>query len=302
MRKSSVAGRAAGLGGRNTATGRRRIPWSALSEKDRRRKFDQAVRAHKVGLPGPAPQTFAEFSKRQRALDPLTVTKSKTPARRKPTPPPPLFASSARTQILLALHANGPMTVREAARLRKTDSATTFRSVERLIVCGLIVKRDRPGGRKYVAINKSHFAAKELNFLLDVLNNRFPIPEIEQARVRRGLPTDRDPKPPILELSMFGSSIKSRILLMVAIAGEADEQQLARSLCVSASQIWSALRSITKAKLLTERRVGVRRVVSLSTQYPGAQEFISFLLAVTRGKPVYKSKALAIPYLTRRWR
>lgn len=302
MPTSSVAGRAAGAGARNPVTGRRRIPWSDLSDKDRKRKYDQAIRAHNVGLPVPHPETFAKYSKRQRALDLLNEPEPKSPSRRKSSALPALFGSSARTQILLALHANGPMTVREVARLRKTDSATTFRSVERLIACGLIVKRDRPGGRRYIAIDKSHFAAKELGALLDTLNLHFAIPNIEQARIRRGLPTDRDPKPPILELSMFGSSIRSRIMLMLAVAGEADEQQLARSLAVAHTLIWSALRTIANAKLLSEKRVGARRVVSLSTRYPAAEEFIVFLKAVARGKPVYKSKALTIHLLTRRWR
>ena len=41
---------------------------------------------------------------------------------------PPLLFSSAQTQILVIIGANGPMTVREMARVRSVDSASTFRT------------------------------------------------------------------------------------------------------------------------------------------------------------------------------
>ncbi len=46
------------------------------------------------------------------------------------------------------------MHVRALARAIGSDSHKTWDMVERLREAGLVVKRDRPGGRKYVALNR----------------------------------------------------------------------------------------------------------------------------------------------------
>ncbi|HEY6233773.1 MAG TPA: helix-turn-helix domain-containing protein [Candidatus Elarobacter sp.] len=60
---------------------------------------------------------------------------------------PAIFSTVARTEILMLLAVNGPIHVRELARLRRVDSASTIRTVDRLIEAKLVAKRDRNGAR-----------------------------------------------------------------------------------------------------------------------------------------------------------
>lgn len=62
-------GRAAGIGPKNPVTGRRRIPWRDLDAAARRKRYAQALRARRAGLPGEDPGTFEDFAARQERLD-----------------------------------------------------------------------------------------------------------------------------------------------------------------------------------------------------------------------------------------
>ncbi len=279
-------------GGRsfNLKTRRWRKPWRDLDEKGRKRRYQQAVVAHANGLPSP-PGTFAEFAKRQRALDRHQhVEKPSYRGRAMP----PFFGSSARTQILAILAANGPMTVRDLARLRRKDSAATFRAVERLIRCGLVAKRLRPGGRKYVGINRAHAALPDLLALLRKLVDHYGCPSVSQARFRWGLPTISDPAPPSRSppcsdrpcdrgCSSFSRSLGRRT----------------KCRCPGSSVIPTP-RSGTHRPRSKRRRSsdptpsGSRRVFSLATHHAGAHEYRRFLIALAEKCPVYRSLAAAI--------
>lgn len=287
----------------NAQTGGRRVPWSALDQPARKRRYEQAVRGFHVGIGSHSPGTFTQYSAAQRELDKSTLQAGPREARRpKRTPMPQIFGSSARTEILALLAVNGPLTVRELARLRVSDSSATFRAVSALSDCGLIVKRERAGGRKYVSLNRAHHGARELRDLLTALDLEHPVARVTQARARWGLPTERDPQPLIVEKQMFGSAIRSQILLLLAIVGEADEQQIARALAVRHNSVWSALLPLTRRNLVIDRRVGARRVLSLSESYKGAREFGRLLQRLASVMPVYCAKANMISSLTRRWK
>ncbi len=79
-----------------------------------------------------------------------------------------------------------------------------------------MVKRQRDGGRKYVALNRARVAAAALRTLLDVLAAHYGAPIVPQIRYRHGLPLSRDPRPPLAEDRMFGSPIRSRMLVLLA--------------------------------------------------------------------------------------
>jgi DNA-binding MarR family transcriptional regulator len=295
-------GLAAGRAPWNTRTGGRRVPWAELDQRAQERRHAQALRAFKVGIGGRYPGTLEQYAAAQLELDRATVhdRPPSTPPRRGTMPP--LFGSTARTEILALLGINGPLTVREIARLRESDSSATFRSVAALMECGLVVKRQRAGGRKYVSLNRAHHCASELRALLAALDREHQVARITQARARWGLPDERDPLPPIVENNMFGSTMRSQILILLAIAGEADEQQIARALAVRHNSVWSALLPLTKYKLVIERRIGARRVLSLAANFKGASEFRRFLERLGVGMPIYHSKANMIAGLTRRWK
>jgi DNA-binding transcriptional ArsR family regulator len=287
----------------NARTGGRRVPWSELDQPARKRRYSQAVRGFQVGIGPQSPGTFTQYSAAQRELDKSTVQPLvREIRRRKRTALPPIFGSSARTEILALLAVNGPLTVRELARLRESDSSATFRAVSALSKCGLVLKRQRAGGRKYVSLHRAHQCARELRDLLTALDLGHPVARVTQARARWGLPAARGPQPLIVEKQMFGSAIRSQILVLLAIAGEADEQQIARALVVRHNSVWSALLPLTRCKLVVDRRIGARRVLSLSKGYTGAHEFQRLLRRLADVMPVYSAKATMIASLTRRWK
>jgi DNA-binding MarR family transcriptional regulator len=285
---------------RNDRTKRFRVAWADLNAVERTERFRRAVQAHTNGVLRASPGSFDEYAKRQEWLDGFQRTASATS--RKLLPMPALFDSPERTLILAMLATNGPMTVREIARARQVDAGSTYRSTERLIRCGLAVKRHRAGGRKYVALHRAHIAAAPLRALLDVLAGHYGTPILPQLRYRHGLPLDRDPRPPLAEERMFGSPIRSRMLVLLAGIGEADVTQLARLLAADVNSIHYAAHALLKSGVLGARRVGARHVLSLSDAYVGAGEFRAFLMALLDAAPSYVHLGSLIPGITRRWR
>ena len=215
---------------------------------------------------------------------------------------PPLFFSSAQTQILVMIGANGPMTVREMARARSVDSASTFRTTERLERSGLVVKRELPGGRKYISVNRSHVAYRNLSRLLEVLVDHYQIPRVAQARYRHGLPLERDPSPALQEDKMFGSVLRSRLLVLLAAVEEADVTQLGRLLGANRCSVDYTAHALLKSRLLLAETVGIRNVYRLNDNFVGAQEYTAFLSRLLREAPVYSILKSLLPQITFRWR
>jgi DNA-binding MarR family transcriptional regulator len=285
---------------RNEHWQRRRIAWSELDDVKRLKRFDQALQAHRNGVSA-SPGSFEDFTTRQEWLDTFQRTRTLTNAAAL-QPMPALFGSSERTLIVSMFAVNGPMTVRELARARNVDSSTTFRTVERLIRCGLLVKRQRVGGRKYVSFNRAHIAAAELRSLLDVLAKHYGTPHADQPRYRHGLPLDRDTSPPLAEKLMFGSSLRSRMLVLLAATGEADETQVRRLLAVNALSLEYASKALIATGVLCGRKVGSRFVLSLAEGYVGASEFKTLLLRLVEEAPSYQTLRDLLPIVTLRWR
>ena len=152
--------------------------------------------------------TFAEFARKQGALDahqrPSIVPKR--PTRR--ISPLPFFGSIARTEIPLLLAVNGPLHVREIAPVaRRTDSAGTFRSTERLQAAP-VAKRNY--GRRIVALDRSHRAFPRLQTFLLELAHEFPPARIDIQSYRHGLPLPYEPHAITNENNLFGQVGKTR--------------------------------------------------------------------------------------------
>ncbi len=67
---------------------------------------------------------------------------------------PRLFGVGGRDRVLICLAVNGAMYVRQIGRLAGIDSHKCFDMIGRLADAGLVVKRNREGGRKYAALNR----------------------------------------------------------------------------------------------------------------------------------------------------
>jgi DNA-binding MarR family transcriptional regulator len=208
---------------------------------------------------------------------------------------PPIFGTSARTEIVAMLMLNGPMHVRAIARAREADSAGTFRSVRRLLKSGICVKRDRAGGRKYIAVNRSHFAWYRVRALLESVCRCYPIPRSDQPSYRWYLPRERDYEHPDFdELSTFGSYLRSSVLMLLAIADEMDLQRLTdQSFATSHTATWHVANALERDGLIAQRRHRGRRMLRLDPLLPVGKELRDMLRRMAQAKPNYESKVIA---------
>lgn len=179
---------------------------------------------------------------------------------------PAIFGTVARTEILMLLAVNGPTHVRELARLRRVDSATTFRTVDRLIEAKLVAKRDRK--RRQVALDRSHRGHHELLELLLDLDGEYPVRRIVQARYRHYFPLDRDRRDPPEVHTLFGSETRSKVLLLLGTVAEADLNEIAAMAHLEYCAAAYALNGLEIERIVRTRRVGRRRVADLDPHSP----------------------------------
>lgn len=251
---------------RNDRTGHWRVPWKSLDRREREKRYHRSLVAFSNGVRKTHPGTFAEFTHKQRALDahqqPSIVPKCRT----KRISPPPFFGSVARTEVLLLLSTNGPLHVREIARLRGADSAGTFRSIERLQAAGLVAKRNH--GRRIVALDRSHRAYPRLQAFLLELAREFPPPRIDVQSYRHGLPLPYEPHAVANEDNLFGQVAKTRTLLAVAALEPINLAGVASAVQTPHINVWHAAKALERHGLLVSERVGRDRILRLSKALP----------------------------------
>jgi DNA-binding MarR family transcriptional regulator len=195
--------------------------------------------------------------------------------------------------MLAMLAANGPTYVREIARQRGVDASATFRAASRLIKSGIAVKRDEPGGRKYLAVNRAHYASRRLWPLLMKLSDEYEIPGDRNITYRWKLPLERDPHPEVDERWMFGHPTRSRTLTIVAVAKEIDIRRISQVLAIDDLAVGYTVRALERDGIIRSKREGKRRVVSLEPSCPIAKELQHFILRLVDDRSQYKGLANA---------
>lgn len=207
-------------------------------------------------------------------LDPL-----KRPKKPK-TELPHLFGRGGRDRILMSLAVNGPMTVREVGRATNIDSRKAFDMVARLLESGLVVKRDRHGGRKYVAINRNFPAWAELMNLLEAIDARFPVKRVEVIAKRWHLQEDYSKYPSTRFDGIFQATNRSRILLLIAAAGESVEKDIYGLLGLNMVSAMYAINHWQRERIIRSRYVGQCRMLSMDPGWFAAHELRMFLSAL----------------------
>ena len=93
--------------------------------------------------------------------------------------------------------------------------------------CGLVVKRNRLGGRKYIAINRRLSVHRWLLTLLQRLDEKWPSGRLrEKPSYRWNMWNDDDAVTSSRLDLMFFSAIRFRVLLYVAAVGTSNMQTL----------------------------------------------------------------------------
>lgn len=274
----------------NTRTQRYRVPWSVLSTQERRKRYKQALQADRNGLAISNVGSFVEFAKRQREIDkyqPAFAKRTSLGHRM-----PPLFGTREGTLAMAILRCTGPITIRELARARRCDASGTFRIIQRLLKAGVVSKAS--AGRRWVGVNRTHPAYRNLEILLDALVHGYGVRFQQQANRRRTLPGRTCPKSKPIDDHIFGSHVRSHSILLLAALGSADCTQLARLLGKHYNSVVYALGALARDGVLTSVRQGRRHVYFLADQYPAAQEFRRFVRALVRIIPEYEALADAV--------
>jgi hypothetical protein len=197
----------------------------------------------------------------------IRTSKEAARPRRPPSRLPHLFGQGGRDRALIALAVNGPMHVRALGRAIGSDSRPVWHMDERLREAGLVVKRDRAGGRKYVAINKRLPVYQELLGLLFALDERWPSTRVEQPTYRWAMwDDDRSMFEDHMERT-FQSVVRSRILLYVAAAGTTNMQDMYESLGMGSVSALYAVNHWERERIIRTVRSGRNRVVLLDARF-----------------------------------
>lgn len=228
--------------------------------------------------------------------------KTKRPKKRMPR----LFARGGRDRVLVCLAVNGPLHVREIGRLIGSDARKTFDMVALLEQAGLVVKRDQPGFRKVVALDK---ALGQLYFqvgdLLRAMDKTWPVersdrsaPFFAKTPLRGRLPLDDQ----MME-RWFCSVPRSRALLFVAAVGRTNMSDIVRRAEVGSVSAMYAVNYWEREGVFRSRMVGCHRIVELDEEFSLANELWTVLDALVRRSEKYRgfrAQAVELGPYTRR--
>lgn len=202
---------------------------------------------------------------------------------------PQLFGRGGRDRTLIALAANGPMHVRELARIIGSDSSKTFLMVEHLIEAGIVVKRDVPGYRKLVALNKqldwTYYLLRDVLLALDA---KWPAKRVEQRQQPREMWGDAvsNLEPEHLDL-VFQSPVRSRTLLFIAAVGVTDMRTMYESLGMGGVSSLYAVNHWEREGVVRSHMQGRHRLVSLNPRFVVAEPLRRLLSVMVQGSQEY---------------
>lgn len=160
--------------------------------------------------------------------------------------------------------------------------------VERLRHAGLVVKRDRPGGRKYVSINRRLPIYRALVNLLLALDRHWPARRVGSYVARWRMPFDTELTDERLD-HIFQSPVRSRILLFVAAAGETDMQTMYKMLGIGTVSAMLVVNHWERQGILRSRRFKRHRLVSLNPDFVVAVELHRLLRCIIAETDEYKA-------------
>lgn len=273
----------------NALTGRQRTPWGALDARRRRVRYAQALRAFDNGVLKKHPGSFAQFAKAQKSLDAYQGAPRRKPQTRSAnTPLPWIFRRGGCDRVLICLAVNGPMTVRELGRAIKSDSHKTFDMVERLRAAGLVVKRDLPGGRKYIALNRRLPIYRSLVRLLLSLDKHWPAKRIAHTAARWNMPFDRALTTLRMD-NVFQSPVRSRVLLFIAAVGETDMSTIYKLLGLGSVSTMYIVNHWERQGVVRTRWFKSHRLVKLDSRFVVAKELKALLREIVVHSDEYRT-------------
>jgi len=103
-----------------------------------------------------------------------------------------------------------------------------------------------------------------------------------------------------LRPAIFGSSLKTRILVLVALLGETYASQIARILRTSRAAIGASVTRLERERLVATRRWGTERRITLNPNTPFSHELRALLLKLGQTTPEYEESLRSLRTRPRR--
>lgn len=94
--------------------------------------------------------------------------------------------------------------------------------------------------------------------------------------------------PPLPASSIFGSELRTRLLLLIAVLEETYPAELSKHLSTPISSVQRALDSLEREGLIASRHLAAR-TLTLNPLYPAANELRALLLRLAEGHPQYRA-------------
>ena len=213
------------------------------------------------------------------------------PVRKKPqTEYPHIFGMGKRDRVLMTLAVNRPLYVNELAVAIGSEEKKTAKMVHALLEVGVILRTDAPHGARYVALNTAFPAYWELFRLLNVLEFHWPQQRLgKPARraERKALHdavfmADEGPFPAKRYDRLFGSPVRTRVLLAIAAIEDTDVTDLWRLLGADKRSVWNTVNHLQREGLIRSTIKGRRRAIELNPQYVAARELRQLLKRLIR--------------------
>ena len=209
------------------------------------------------------------------------------PVRKKPpTEHPHIFGMGKRDCVLMLLAVNRPLYVREIARAIGSEEKKAAKMVRALLEVGVVVCARGSNGVRYVKLNPDFPAYYELLRLLNVLELHWPQERLgkparraERLGLRQApFAVDDESFPTKRYDRLFGSPIRTRVLLAIAAIGDTDVTDLARLLTLESRSTWNTVNHLQREGLIRSTIKGRRRALELDPDYFAAQALRRLLL------------------------
>ena len=190
----------------------------------------------------------------------------------------------------MTLAVNRPLYIREIAAAIDSEEKKTAKMVGALLEVGAIVCSKGATGVRYVTLNRDFPAYYELLRLLNVLElhwpqQRFgkPARRAERLALRAAeFPLDGDDFPTKRYDRLFGTSVRTRVLLAIAAIGETDVTDLTRLLAMQSRSTWNTANHLQREGLIRSKIKGRRRALELDPDYFAARELSRLLRRLSR--------------------
>jgi DNA-binding MarR family transcriptional regulator len=104
----------------------------------------------------------------------------------------------------------------------------------------------------------------------------------------------------VLSPAIFGSALRTKILILTTLLGETYPSQLARILKTPSSVVGMAVDRLERERLVATRRWGMERRVSLNPSTPFSGELRALLLRLAESSPEYEAAVRSLRTRPRR--